>query len=306
MNIIFAGSPAPSAKILERLCLDGVNIPLVITQPDKRGKRGSEKNPSEVSKAASKLNLNVIKPLDLEEHSFKELIGSVESDFIVVSAYGKILPTWLLEHPKFLSINIHYSLLPKYRGASPIHAAIINGDKKTGISFIKMNSKMDEGDIIKMLPIDINDNEKKEEVEERLSSLAAENITSTLQAIIENKLVYKKQNANDATYCFKVKKSDGEIDFNNSSESIIRMFNAYKSWPGAFFLFKDITIKVHNMHIDKSIYLNKPGSIIDITSEGITVKTIDYAIVITYLQFPNKKIITSQDAVNSYLDFFTN
>ncbi len=154
MNIIFAGSPAPSAKILKRLHLDGINISLVISQPDKRSKRGSSTDPSKVSIVAQELNLRTIKPLDLNDPDFKSLVQSLDVDFVVVSAYGKIIPQWLLEHPNKLPINIHFSLLPKYRGASPIQSVLISGEFETGISFMKMNERMDEGDIIKHSPME--------------------------------------------------------------------------------------------------------------------------------------------------------
>ena len=305
MNIIFAGSPAPSAKILKKLHLDGVSIKLVISQPDKRSKRGSSEDPSEVSIVAQELNLKTAKPLDLNDPNFKSLIQSIDVDFLVVSAYGKIIPKWLLEHPGKLPINIHFSLLPKYRGASPIQSVLINGELETGISFMKMNEKMDEGDIIKTLPIEIQKNDNKNELENKLSDLAANNINSVLRDVLSDKFKLETQDEASATYCSKVKKIDGKINFNESSEVIIRKFNAYKGWPGSYFLHNEIMVKVHEMHIDNGNYDAEPGSILNFDKLGILIKTYNSAIVITHLQFPNKKSISTSDAINSYLSFFT-
>lgn len=305
MNIIFAGSPAPSAKILKRLHLDGINISLVISQPDKRSKRGSSTDPSKVSIVAQELNLRTIKPLDLNEPDFKSLVQSLDVDFVVVSAYGKIIPQWLLEHPNKLPINIHFSLLPKYRGASPIQSVLISGEFETGISFMKMNERMDEGDIIKTLPMEIHTKDNKDELEDRLSDLAANNINAILKDVLADNFRLETQDQVLATYCSKIKKVDGEINFKESSEVILRKFNAYKGWPGSYFLHKEIMVKVHAMHIDNSNYDAEPGSILNFDKLGILVKTYNSAIVITYLQFPNKKSISTSDAINSYLSFFT-
>jgi methionyl-tRNA formyltransferase len=305
MNIIFAGSPAPSAKILKRLHLDGINISLVISQPDKRSKRGSSTDPSKVSIVAQELNLRTIKPLDLNDPDFKSLVQSLDVDFVVVSAYGKIIPQWLLEHPNKLPINIHFSLLPKYRGASPIQSVLISGEFETGISFMKMNERMDEGDIIKTLPMEIHTKDNKDELEDRLSDLAANNINAILKDVLADNFRLETQDEVLATYCSKIKKVDGEINFKESSEVILRKFNAYKGWPGSYFLHKEIMVKVHAMHIDNSNYDAEPGSILNFDKLGILVKTYNSAIVITYLQFPNKKSISTSDAINSYLSFFT-
>ena len=304
MNIVFVGSPQISANILEKLYKAGFSIPLVISQPDKRKKRGKSVDLSEVSTVALNLGLNTLKPLDLNDGAFRQEVESIDIDFLVVSAYGKILPAWMLKVPNKMSINIHYSLLPKYRGASPIQTSLINGDSKTGISFIKMNEKMDEGDLIKKLVLDIKETDDKITLENKLSNLAANNIGDILKSINENSFNLKKQNHEDASYCIKINKSDGKVDFNDSSNNIINKFKAYKGWPDSYFLYKDTVIKIHGMYELKDVRSGLNGEIINFDSNGIVIKTGDTAIVITHLQFPNKKIISAQDANNSYSDFF--
>ena len=304
MNIAFVGSPQISAKILEKLHKDGFNIPLVISQPDKRKKRGQSIDLSEVSTMARNLGLNTLKPLDLNDSAFRKKVEAIDIDFLVVSAYGKILPGWMLNVAHKMCINIHYSLLPKYRGSSPIQTSLINGDSETGISFIKMNEKMDEGDLIKTLVLDIKKTDDKISLENRLSTLAANNIAGVLNSVNINSFNLNKQNHKDASYCIKVNKSDGRIDFSDSSNNIINKFRAYKGWPDSYFLYKDTVIKIHEMYELKDAESGISGEIINFDSNGIVVKTSDTAIVITHLQFPNKKIISAQDANNSYSDFF--
>ena len=148
MNILFAGTPKPSAKLMQSLVNNKcVNIIGVITKPDVAQKRGNKIKQSHVSLAASDANLPIFKPDDLNSTEFKETLLKLDFDFLVVAAYGKILPNWMLASPNIMPINVHYSLLPKYRGASPIQSCLLNDDKKTGITFIKMNNKLDEGNM---------------------------------------------------------------------------------------------------------------------------------------------------------------
>ena len=161
MRILYAGSPAPSAKVLDHLAQnETIEVVGVITQPDKRRKRRSAKEGSAVADVAEKHKLTLLKPQKLDE-DFKESIKNIEFDVMIVSAYGKILPNWLLDKALIMPVNIHYSLLPKYRGASPIQSSILNGDKETGITFMKMSQNMDEGDIIEKFSILIHDSWNK-------------------------------------------------------------------------------------------------------------------------------------------------
>ena len=304
MRILYAGSPAPSAKVLDHLAQsETIEVVGVITQPDKRRKRGSAKEGSAVAIVAKKHRLNILKPHNLDE-GFKESIKNIEFDVLVVSAYGKILPNWLLDKALIMPVNIHYSLLPKYRGASPIQSSILNGDKETGITFMKMSQSMDEGDIIEKFPILIHDSWNKTDLENALSDKSVEKILEVLNNIYADDYSLEKQDHDKASYCFKVQKQDSVVDFNSSSFSILNKFRALNEWPGLSFIHKEITIKIHKLHVEPCDLSFKPGEIISFKKEGITIKTIDSSIVITHLQFPNKKIISSQDAFNSYKGFF--
>jgi len=304
MRILYAGSPAPSAKVLDHLAQnETIEVVGVITQPDKRRKRRSAKEGSAVADVAEKHKLTLLKPHKLDE-DFKESIKNIEFDVMIVSAYGKILPNWLLDKALIMPVNIHYSLLPKYRGASPIQSSILNGDKETGITFMKMSQNMDEGDIIEKFSISIHDSWNKTDLENALSDKSVEKIIEVLNNIYANNYSLEKQDHDKASYCFKVQKQDSIVDFNSPSFSILNKFRALNEWPGLSFIHKEISIKIHKLHVEPCDLSFKPGEIISFDKEGITIKTLDSSIVITHLQFPNKKIISSQDAFNSYKGFF--
>ena len=170
MRILFAGSPGSAAQILKNLAVQECEIVGVISQPDKRSKRGGQNEPSAVSAEAIKLGVPLYNPKSIDE-DFKETILLIDYDFLVVSAYGKILPTWLLEHPMVAPINIHFSLLPKYRGASPIQSCLLNGDKKTGISIMKMTSGLDEGPVYSFHDHEISHLSNRIDLENQLVAL---------------------------------------------------------------------------------------------------------------------------------------
>ena len=207
MNILFAGTPKTSSKILEYLQSDqDNNIVGVLTQPDKPAKRGNKLVESSVSILARKAGLNVIKPTNLNDESFKAKISLLDVDFLIVIAYGKLLPSWLLNISKIMSINIHFSLLPKYRGASPIQSSLLSGDKETGISFMQMSDKLDSGDIISSFIAEIDSKDNKVTLEKKLTDLCIKNISKNLTDVYDKKITLLKQDNTSASYCKKISK----------------------------------------------------------------------------------------------------
>ena len=237
----------------------------------------------------------------------KKLITNFDFDFLLVAAYGKILPSWMLSAPICEPINVHYSILPKHRGASPIQSTILAGDTITGISIMKMTEGMDEGPIYKKFKININ-GYNKEELEINLSLIAANNIVSVLSDIKNKEIEPISQNEDDASYCKKIKKKSGLIDLHNdNTENILLKFRAYKGWPGVFFRYKNIDIKIHGLKLldpNDGVHIENSGSIFKVTKEGLLIKTIDSRIVITHLQMPGKKIINKSDIYNAYSNYF--
>ena len=304
MKVLFAGSPSPSAKILRALNASSLDVVGVISQPDKRSKRNNPIEPSKVSAAAIELNLKLYRPLNIDER-FKKIISKIKFDFLLVAAYGKILPPWLLELPHVAPVNIHFSLLPKYRGASPIQAAILNGDINSGVTVMQMTEGMDEGPIYSKhsIPIEVNDNKKT--LEEKLTKKSIDIIETDLKNIFKKKLIPKEQDQKQAQYCNKITKLSGRVDFaKETSESIIKKFNAFYGWPGIFFERKNIVIKIHGLELLDKFSNIKFSEDIKFLANGIAFKTKDKPIVITYLQFPGKQIISSKNAINSYAEFF--
>jgi len=304
MKVLFAGSPRPSAKILRALNASSLDVVGVISQPDKRSKRNKPVEPSKVSAAAIELNLKLYRPLNIDER-FKKIISKIKFDFLLVAAYGKILPPWLLELPHVAPVNIHFSLLPKYRGASPIQAAILNGDINSGVTVMQMTEGMDEGPIYSKhsIPIEVNDNKKT--LEEKLTKKSIDIIETDLKNIFKKKLIPKEQDQKQAQYCNKITKLSGRVDFaKETSESIIKKFNAFYGWPGIFFERKNIVIKIHGLELLDKFSNIKFSEDIKFLANGIAFKTKDKPIVITYLQFPGKQIISSKNAINSYAEFF--
>ena len=305
MNILYAGTPNSSAEILKYLAQnDSIKVKGVITQPDKAGKRGKKLNDSPVSLMANSYDLDLFKPHKLNNKDFKEKIKILEVDFLIVVAYGKILPKWLLELPSVSSINIHFSLLPKYRGASPIQSALLNGDKETGITFIEMSEKLDSGNIISTEKTKIFMDDNKVKLETRLTGMSIKKINNVLIELAKQNKSSIKQDDSNASYCQKILKVDSITNFNDTSINIFNKFRAFIEWPGLAFYHNDTLIKIHGLEVLDQINTNKPGTIYKFDSTGLYINTIDSVIVITHLQLPNRNIISSSDAFNSYKDFF--
>jgi methionyl-tRNA formyltransferase len=276
MNILFAGSPQSSARILEFLFKkDDISVVGAITQPDKRSGRGKNLIQSDVSLNANVLGIRTFKPENLNTNEIKDEILSLEIDFLVVIAYGKIIPKWLLKLPKISPINIHFSLLPKYRGASPIQTSLINGDTETGVSFMQINDELDSGDIYKSFKTSIDQHDNKISLEKKLTDLCIENICQILHDIEFQRLRPIKQDSSIASYCNKLSKTNSLVDFNDKSENIMNKFRAYFEWPGLTFSHNNVPIKIKNLvQVDKQSN-GKPGVIYKIDKSGIYVNTKD-------------------------------
>ena len=304
MNIFFAGTPNSAAEILKSLASNSLfNIKGVITQPDKKGKRGNQRIESPVSIMANSLKIQTYKPNNLTKEQIQNDIDITNADILLVVAYGNLIPAWILES-NIEAINIHYSLLPSYRGASPIQSSLLNNDKKTGITFMQMSEDLDAGKVIKCFEVPINKNDNKSSLEKKLTKLSILNLEKVVTDFYSNKIIPVDQDHEKATYCKKISKEDSIINFKESAEKIFAKFRAYNEWPGICFLHKNKVIKIHGLEVSAAKSPGIPGDILSFTNSGLTIKTVDYDIVITHLQFPNKNIITVKDAYNSYRQFF--
>ena len=304
MDIFFAGTPNSAAEILKSLASNSLfNIKGVITHPDRKGKRGNQRIESPVSLMANSLKIKTYKPQSLAKEQIQNDVDITNADILLVVAYGNLIPNWILKS-NIKAINIHYSLLPSYRGASPIQSSLLNNDKKTGVTFMQMSEDLDSGKVIKSFEVPINKNDNKSSLEKKLTKLSILNLEKVITDFYSNKIIPVDQEHEKASYCKKILKEDSIINFEESAEKIFAKFRAYNEWPGICFTHKNKVIKIHGLEISSIKSPGSPGDIISFTNSGLTFKTIDYDIVITHLQFPNKNIITAKDAYNSYRQFF--
>ncbi len=240
LNFIFFGTPDVASETLEILKQAGFLPSLIVTSPDAKSGRGLHLQASPVAMFAEANNIPCLKPEKLNEEFFKKLKPSClePNCLFVVVAYGKIIPENVLNMPKLGSINIHYSLLPKYRGASPVESAILNGETETGISIQKMKYELDSGDIIAQEKVSILPYEKAPELRKRLIQTGGELLVKTLNtpsASIVGGWMSVKQDETKATFCKKIKKEDGLIDLNADARTNYNKFRAYATWPRIFF-----------------------------------------------------------------------
>jgi methionyl-tRNA formyltransferase len=237
LNFVFFGTPDVASETLEILKRNGFLPSLIITSPDAKKGRGLHMEASPAAIFADSNNIPCLKPEKLDSE-FALKLSTFNFQLAVVVAYGKIIPEDILNMPRMGSINVHYSLLPKYRGASPVESAILNGDKETGVTIQKMVYKMDAGDILSAEKTEIFPNETAPELRKRLIALGGELLVNTLPAIIENKITPLPQDETSATNCHKIKKEDGLIDPSGDAVKNYNKFRAHAHWPRTFF-FKD-------------------------------------------------------------------
>ena len=261
-KIIFMGTPFFAVPILKSLYQNGYPISVVYTQPPQKSQRGQKINKSPVQGISETLNLEFRTPVSLKNNKDEyEYLKELNADIAIVVAYGQIIPKEILTLTKKGFINIHASLLPKWRGAAPIQRSIMNLDKQTGISIMKIHEKLDTWPLCNSYKLDIKDNDNAEIISKRLSALAAEKILDNVDEILENKLEFKEQLHKGATYANKIEKSEGKIDWNNSAESIVGKINGLYPSPGAWFIYNGERYKVLKAEIANGV--GKVGAVSD-------------------------------------------
>jgi methionyl-tRNA formyltransferase len=244
-KIVFMGTPLFAVPILKSLYEKNYIIPTIYTQPPKKSQRGQKINKSAVQTAAEDYNIDCRTPDTLKENKEEyEYLKRLDLDLVIVVAYGQIIPKEFLNLAKKGFINIHASLLPKWRGAAPIQRSIMNLEKETGISIMRIGEKLDTGPVCNSYRVEIKDSDNAEIISKKLSILASEKIIENVDNILEDKLTFKKQDDSKATYASKIEKSEGEIQWNNNAENIIGKINGLYSSPGAFFIFKEERYKI--------------------------------------------------------------
>ena len=297
IKIGFAGTPKIAFDIFsEILSTKDIATEFVLTQPDKSSGRGLV-----VTKSLFRNidDLTVMQPESLNEEGLIEQIEAFNIDLLVVVAYGKILPSWLLNTPKFGCLNIHFSNLPKYRGAAPIQRAIESGEKETGISFMKLTEGLDEGPVYKNFVINI-ENKDYFEVESMLLEKSLRSVCNVIRAVTKN-LQPEEQDHSLATLADKITKSEGQIDWTNKGKEIMNKFLAFKKWPKTFFKCEGMDVEAVNLHIHSND-IGKPGEIFEFNEESLKIYCGDGVMAVTSVKFPGKKVIKSKDFFNSKRD----
>ena len=291
MNIVFFGSSNFAVPSLQALAKTKHNISCVLTQPDKEKGRGLHIEGTAIKAAADTLGLKVYQPEKINTIETANFLKSLNVDLFVVASYGQILSQEVLDVPKIFSINLHASLLPKYRGAAPINWAIIKGEKATGVTVMKMERRMDAGPIILQKTIGILNEDTEIGLQDKLSNLAAELLLECLISIEDKNYKLKEQDEAGVSFAPKLKKNDGAIDWNKSAEEINNLIRGCMNWPGAFTYYKGKLLKIYKAKAFESLspsVLQSPGGIVQVSKEGIIVATGGDVLMIKELQIESK------------------
>lgn len=289
MKIVFMGTPDIAVPCLQKIIDEKYEILGVVTQPDKPKGRGKKLGMSPVKELAIENNIPVYQPVKARDKEFIDKIKSLNPDVIVVVAFGQILPKEILEIPKLGCINVHVSLLPKYRGAAPINWVIINGEEKTGITTMYMDEGLDTGDMILKTEVNLDENITAGELHDKMMNIGAETLKETLRLIEEGNAPREVQNHEEFSYAPIMNKSLGNIDFSKSAREIHNLVRGVNPWPSAYTTYNDVIMKVWKTKVLDEKSTKDVGTIIDVSKDGIKVSTIDNVLLIEEIQMPNKK-----------------
>ena len=293
-KIIFMGTPDIAAQHLNILIENNLNIVGIFTQPPRKKNRGMRIEKSDVHQIADKNNIEVFYPSTIDDTVIQQ-VKSLEPDLIIVIAYGIILPASFLNIPKYGCINIHVSLLPRWRGAAPIEHALLAGDDKTGISIIRVSPKLDAGDILMQESFTLDKDINRDELTLNLTNLGKKILMKTLPLLFENKLIRKKQDESKVTYANKFLSEDRKINFYNSTDDVFNHIRAHGPKPGSWFTYKGERIK-----IIKAKKINELGESSTILNKDFMIACKDGAILPKFIQREGKKVVSLDDFLRGF------
>ncbi|MFR4440756.1 MAG: methionyl-tRNA formyltransferase [Hungatella sp.] len=300
MRIVFMGTPDFSVPTLEALLKGGHEVIGVVTQPDRPKGRGKAVLMTPVKEKALEYGIPVYQPVKAREESFVELLRSLKPDAMVVIAFGQILPKAILDIPKYGCINIHASLLPKYRGAAPLQWVVLEGEKETGITTMMMDVGMDTGDMLEKLVVPVDKKETYGSIHDKLSVLGGELILSTLEKLENGTLERTPQPEDEATYTKKITKVMGDIDWTEDAAVIERYIRGLNPWPSAYTSWNGKTLKIWDADVLEQEYSGEPGEIIKVEKDGVLVKTGKDTLVLREVQLEGKKRMEIQAFLRGY------
>ncbi len=300
-KIIYAGTPDFAVEGLKQL-LNNSNYQViaVYTQPDRPAGRGRKLTASPVKAFALDNNIPVYQPLTLKEEEQHAFFKSLNADLMIVTAYGLILPKAILDAPKYGCINIHASLLPRWRGAAPIQRSILAGDAETGITIMNMDIGLDTGDMLIKKSLKIRANHTASILHDDLMKLGGEALLQVLPSIFDKTVVAEKQDDGLANYAKKLTKAEATINWNSGAQSLVRMVNAFNSWPVTQTNMNGKTVRIWTANVAKKQNNEAVGTVISFDKNGIIVAVKDGAICITEMQMPGKRKMMVSDIVNSH------
>lgn len=301
-RIIFMGTPEFSVLSLRKLYEAGYEIAGVVTQPDRPKGRGQKVAATPVKEEAVKLGLDILQPARIKEEGFIDKLAELKPDIIVVVAFGQILPKAVLKLPQFGCINVHASLLPQYRGAAPIHRAIINGETITGITTMLMDEGLDTGDILLKEKVVITPHMNYGQLHDILAEKGAELLTKTIEIWLTNGIEPEKQENAASSYAAVLKHEDELIDWTSTAEAIYNRIRGLDPWPGAYTYFKDKPLKIRAAKMsEKSNEAVQPGTVLEtVKKEGFAVQTGQGVIIVTKVQPFGKTVMPAESFINGY------
>lgn len=295
MRVVFMGTPDFSVPALERIASEH-EVVAVVTQKDKPKGRGQEVSYTPVKESALKLNIPVLQPDKVKEDNFVAKLRELNPDVIVVIAFGQILSKEILDMPKYGCVNVHASLLPKYRGAAPIQWAVIDGEEKSGVCTMKMDEGLDTGDIIDKEEVTLDPKETGGSLFDKLAILGGELIIKTLQNLEFGNAQFIKQDDSKSTYAKKMTKDLGHIDFSKDAESIERLIRGLNPWPSAFTHLDGKVMKIWDADVVDAG--GAPGTVISEDKDSFTIATGNKALKVNELQLEGKKRMKASDFLN--------
>src|ERR1700730_14446062 len=313
MHLVFCGTPSFAVPTLEKLVEAGHSVPLVVTQPDRPRGRGMEVAVSPVKDAATRLGIVVLQPGTIKNNAeFRDQLTAICPDAIIVVGYGRIIPQWMIDLPRLGNLNLHASLLPKYRGAAPIQWAIANGESVTGVTTMHIDAGLDTGDILMQREIAIGLEDTAETLGPKLASTGAELMVETLRGLDNGRVRPTPQDHAQATLAPILKKEDGRMDFSRSARDLFNRLRGFQPWPGAFTIFKGKTLQVHRAQPWQHAVKLTPGAL---ACEGTRLfvgcgegdskgrgkdKDTDRALELIEIQVEGKRRMTAQEFINGY------
>jgi methionyl-tRNA formyltransferase len=299
-RIVFFGTPDFSIPVLKNLFQGPDEVVAVVTQPDREKGRGRKVVPPPVKELALQQGQTLFQPEKVREETFQEKIKGLQPDLFVLVAYGQILPKSLLEIPKHGAVNVHASLLPKYRGAAPIPWAILKGERVTGVTTMMMDEGMDTGDILLQTEISMSDEETSETLHDQLALLGAQLLSETVKEMKAGSVRPIPQDHSKATYAPPLKKEDGQIDWSKDSKEIDRQVRALNPWPGAFTMWNGQLLKIYKGEVREEITKRETGIVSWVGSDFIEVETGKASFIIKEVQLEGKRRMSVREFLSGH------